>query len=147
MYHTHMNDLFQLSAGLYGALIVLPEGTTFDPKRDLVLVLSRNGKRKDGTLLLNGSTAPAPLLLLAGTSYRIRLIDITANNSIVINAVQDGKPVEWTPVAKDGADLPSEQSIATPASFTIAPGETYDFTFTPEKTWRDRIHLRPNPAQ
>jgi len=84
--------------------------------------------------LLNGSTAPAPLLLLAGTSYRIRLIDITANNSIVINAVQDGKPVEWTPVAKDGADLSSEQSIATPASFTIAPGETYDFTFTPEKS-------------
>jgi hypothetical protein len=25
------------------------------------------------------------------------------------------------------------QSVATPASFTIAPGETYDFTFTPEK--------------
>ena len=134
MYHTHMNDLFQLSSGLYGALIVLPEGTTFDPESDKVLVLSRNGKRKDGELLLNGSTAPAPLALRAGVRYRLRFIDILANNSIVINAVQDGKPVEWTPIAKDGADLASVQSIATPASFTIAPGETYDFTFTPEKS-------------
>jgi FtsP/CotA-like multicopper oxidase with cupredoxin domain len=133
MYHTHMNDLSQLSSGLYGPLIVLPEGTTFNPESDKVLVLSRNGKRKDGELLLNGSTTPAPLVLRAGVHYRLRFIDILANNSIVINAVQDGKPVEWTPIAKDGADLGSMQSVATPALFTIAPGETYDFTFTPEK--------------
>jgi FtsP/CotA-like multicopper oxidase with cupredoxin domain len=134
MYHTHMNDLFQLSSGLYGPLIVLPEGTTFHPESDKVLVLSRNGKRKDGKLLLNGSTVPAPLELRAGVRYRLRFIDILANNSIVINAVQDGKPVEWIPIAKDGADLASVQSVAAPASFTIAPGETYDFTFTPGKS-------------
>jgi uncharacterized cupredoxin-like copper-binding protein len=66
--------------------------------------------------------------------YRLRFIDILANNSIVINAIQDGKPVEWVPIAKDGADLASVQSVATPAAFTIAPGETYDFTLTPEKS-------------
>jgi FtsP/CotA-like multicopper oxidase with cupredoxin domain len=134
MYHTHMNDLLQLSSGLYGALIVLPEGTTFDPETDKVFLLSRNGKRKDGELLLNGSTTPNPLALRAGVRYRLRFIDILANNSIVINAAQDRKLAEWTPIAKDGADLPSVQSEATPASFTIAPGETYDFTFTPEKS-------------
>jgi FtsP/CotA-like multicopper oxidase with cupredoxin domain len=134
MYHTHMNDLFQLCSGLYGALIVVPEGTTFNPEGDKVLVLSRNGKRKDGELLLNGATTPPPLALRAGVRYRLRFIDILANNSIVINAAQDGKPVEWTPIAKDGADLASVQSVAIPASFTIAPGETYDFTFTPEKS-------------
>jgi len=133
MYHTHMNDLSQLSAGLYGALIVVPEGAAFNPESDKLLVLSRNGKRTDGELLLNGSTSPAPLALRVGAHYRLRFIDILANNSIVINAVQDGKPVEWTPVAKDGADLSPTQSVATPASFTIAPGETYDFTFTPQK--------------
>jgi len=129
-----MNDLSQLSAGLYGPLIVLPEGTTLHAESDKVLVLSRNGKRKDGELLLNGSTTPAPLALYAGVRYRLRFIDILANNSIVIKAVQDGNPVEWIPIAKDGIDLASAQSIATPASFTIAPGETYDFTFTPEKS-------------
>jgi len=134
MYHTHMNDLSQLSSGLYGALIVVPERTAFHPESDKVLLLSRNGKRKDGELLLNGSTTPAPLELRAGARYRLRFIDILANNSIVINASQDGKPVEWIPIAKDGADLTSVQSVATPASFTIAPGETYDFTFTPEKS-------------
>ncbi len=134
MYHTHMNDLLQLSSGLYGALIVLPEDTTFDPDTDKVFLLSRTGKRKDGELLLNGSTTPTPLALRAGVRYRLRFLDILANNSIVINTVQDGKPVEWTPIAKDGADLASVQSEATPASFTIAPGETYDFTFTPDKS-------------
>ena len=134
MYHTHMNDLSQLSSGLYGALIVVPEGTTFHPESDKVLVLSRNGKRQDGELLLNGSTSPNSLELRAGVRYRLRFIDILANNSIVINAVQDGKPIEWIPIAKDGADLGSVQSVATPASFTIAPGETYDFTFTPQKS-------------
>ena len=134
MYHTHMNDLAQLSAGLYGALIVLPEATTFHPETDKVLLLSRNGKRKDGELLLNGSTAPAPLELREGVRYRLRFLDILANNSIVINALQDGKPIEWIPIAKDGVDLASVQAVATPASFTIAPGETYDFAFTPEKS-------------
>jgi len=134
MYHTHMNDLFQLSSGLYAPLIVLPEGTTFHPESDKILVLSRNGKRKDGELLLNGSTTPAPLVFRVGVRYRLRFIDILANNSILINAVQDGKPVEWTPIAKDGADLAPVPPFAIPAAFTIAPGETYDFTFTPEKS-------------
>ncbi len=134
MYHTHMNDLLQLSSGLYGALIVLPEGESFHPETDKVLVLSRNGKRKGGELLLNGSTAPVPLALRAGSHYRLRFIDILANNSIVINAVQDGKPIDWIPLAKDGADLTPIQSVATPASFTIAPGETYDFALTPAKS-------------
>lgn len=97
-------------------------------------MLSRNGKRTDGEPLLNGSTTPAPLELRTGVRYRLRFIDILANNSIVINVMQDGKPVEWIPIAKDGADLASVQSVAIPASFTIAPGETYDFAFTPEKS-------------
>jgi FtsP/CotA-like multicopper oxidase with cupredoxin domain len=134
IYHTHMNDLFQLTSGLYAPLIVLPEGTTFHPEGDKIFVLSRNGKRTDGELLLNGSATPAPLAFRAGVRYRLRFIDILANNSIVINAVQDGKPVEWTPIAKDGADLAPVPPFAIPASFTIAPGETYDFTFTPEKS-------------
>ena len=134
MYHTHMNDLAQLSSGLYGALIVVPEGTIFQPESDKVFLLSRNGKRKDGELLLNGTTTPAPLEWHAGVRYRLRFIDIIANNSIVIKAAQDGKAVEWIPTAKDGADLAPAQSVATTASFTIAPGETYDFTLTPERS-------------
>ena len=134
IYHTHMNDLFQLTSGLYAPLIVLPEGTTFHPESDKIFLLSRNGKRTDGELLLNGSTTPAPLAFRAGVRYRLRFIDILANNSIVINAIQDGKPVEWTPIAKDGADLTPVPPFAIPASFTIAPGETYDFTFTPERS-------------
>lgn len=52
----------------------------------------------------------------------LRFIDILANNSIVKNAVQDGRP----------AELASARVIVTPASFTVAQGKAYDFTFTPD---------------
>ncbi len=32
-----------------------------------------------------------------------------------------------------GAELPTEQALSGPASFLIAPGETYDFLFRPEQ--------------
>src|SRR5690348_7694616 len=114
-----MYDLFQLCSGLYAALVLVPAGTTFDPEDDRVLVCSRNGTRMHGDLLLSGSATPAPLALRAGKPYRLRFIDILANSSIVINATQDGEPVEWTPIAKDGADFAAAQPRLTPASFTI----------------------------
>src|SRR6266568_9403812 len=43
IYHTHIDDLKQLSSGLYGPLIVLPPGQKFDPESDRVLVISRAG--------------------------------------------------------------------------------------------------------
>ena len=50
-----------------------------------------------------------------------------------MNLTQDGTPIKWKPLEKDGADLPSEQALTTPASFLIAPGETYDFEVRPER--------------
>jgi FtsP/CotA-like multicopper oxidase with cupredoxin domain len=46
IYHTHIDDVKQLSSGLYGPLIVLPPGEKFDPETDRVLVISRAGRVK-----------------------------------------------------------------------------------------------------
>jgi hypothetical protein len=46
---------------------------------------------------------------------------------------QNDSPVQWTALAKDGADLAPEQALSGPASFLIAPGETYDYLFRPEQ--------------
>jgi FtsP/CotA-like multicopper oxidase with cupredoxin domain len=40
IYHTHWHDASQLTNGLYGPMIVLPEGEAFDPKSDLTFVFS-----------------------------------------------------------------------------------------------------------
>ncbi|MBZ5666601.1 MAG: multicopper oxidase domain-containing protein [Acidobacteriia bacterium] len=131
IYHTHMNDLSQLSSGLYGPIIVLPPGETFQPETDRIFIISRNGMRKDGGLLLNGAANPQPQQWHAGLHYRLRFININANNTVTVSLTQNGTPVVWRSVAKDGADLPAEQAVAGPASFLVAPGETYDFEVRP----------------
>ncbi len=133
IYHTHVNDIAQMSSGLYGPIIILPPGERFDPERDRVFVIGHYGKRAEGGLLLNGSGAPPPLRLRAGTSYRLRFVNITANNVTAVKLRRDGTAVEWRPIAKDGADLPAAQANPVPALLTIAPGETYDFQFRPEQ--------------
>jgi FtsP/CotA-like multicopper oxidase with cupredoxin domain len=133
IYHTHMNDLSQLSCGLYGPIIVLPPGEKFHPETDRIFIISRFVTRREGVELLNGAAELQPLEWRAGVTYRLRFIDITANGAARVTLEQNGVPVEWSALAKDGADLPAAQALAARASFTIAPGETYDFTFRPER--------------
>ena len=37
----------------------------------------------------------------------------------------------WKLIAKDGADPPASQATERPADLTFAPGEIFDFEFTP----------------
>ncbi len=141
IYHTHMNDLPQLSSGLYGPIIVLPPGETFQPDSDRMFLISRNGMRTDGGLLLNGSARPDPQRWISGHQYRLRFININANNTIIVNLAQNGAPVTWKSLAKDGADLPPEQVVVGPASFLIAPGETYDFQVRTERSGKMELTL------
>ena len=141
IYHTHMNDISQLSSGLYGAIVVLPPGDSFHPETDKIFLMSRNGMREDGEFLLNGSNAPQPVQWHAGQQYRLRFIDINANNTVRIALTQNGTPVSWTSFAKDGADLPPAQAMTRPATLLIAPGETYDFQFRPEEEGNLQLSL------
>jgi len=133
IYHTHVNDMAQLSSGLYGPIIVLAPGEKYDPETDKVFIMSRSGSRTDGEFLLNGVTKPQLQKWRVGTQYRLRFINMNANNTVKVALTENGTPVRWTALAKDGADLPTEQVFSGPASFLIAPGETYDFLFRPEQ--------------
>lgn len=106
IYHTHIDDLKQLSSGLYGPLIVLPPMEKFDPERERVLVISRAGPGE--TLIwLNGSRSPEIAALRTGQKYRLRIINIVPENPpIDISLKVAGSPATWRPIAKDGADLP-----------------------------------------
>ena len=132
IYHTHIDDVRQLSSGLYGPLIVLPPGKTFDPETDRVLVISKAGPGEK-PIWLNGCQTPELGSFKAGQTYRLRIINIMPENppiDVALKAV--GTPVTWRPLAKDGADLPEGQRAIRPAQVTLSVGETYDFEFRAE---------------
>jgi FtsP/CotA-like multicopper oxidase with cupredoxin domain len=139
MYHTHFNDYIQLSTGLYGPMIVTAPDQQFDPEFDKVFVLSRGGTddEKD-PFLINGSTSPPPVELLAGKRYRLRFIGITPGPPLEITLERNGQPEAWRPVAKDGADLIGRGRMEA-AKLTLFPGETYDFEFQPAATGEFRL--------
>jgi len=151
IYHTHIDDVKQLSSGLYGPLIVLPPGEKFDPESDRVLVISRAGSGET-PIWLNGSQSPEIGTFRAGQKYRLRIINIVPENPpINISLKVAGTSATWRPIAKDGADLPAGQRELCPAELTISVGETYDFEFRPERAGELSLEVvRPSnkfPAQ
>jgi FtsP/CotA-like multicopper oxidase with cupredoxin domain len=131
MYHTHLNDLEQLTSGLYGAIVVLEPGARFDPSRDHLFIGGWDGQA-DPPLLINGDSLPrAPLELAAGVTHRFRFINIGPAGGYWPALRQDSTLMRWRQVARDGADLPPERATERPAQFRIQVGETWDFEWTP----------------
>lgn len=144
MYHTHMNDIEQVTGGAVGAIVVLEPGQRFDPTRDHVLLAHWNGLDVDSagllSLLINGdSLARTPITTTAGVRHRFRLINIGPANAVRWTIQRDTTLAAWTPLAKDGADLPPAVRGARPAEVFVAVGEIYDFEFTPPGPGRYEI--------
>jgi FtsP/CotA-like multicopper oxidase with cupredoxin domain len=142
IYHTHIDDVRQMESGLYGALIVLPPGQAYDSTTDHALVFGRHEYADTVDVLLNGSAHPAPLVLRAGATHRLRIIMIPSAGVGDVLLWSDTALVTWRAVAKDGADLPPHQATVRPARQRVAVGETYDFEFTPAGPGNLRIELR-----
>ncbi|MHB1312298.1 MAG: multicopper oxidase domain-containing protein, partial [Gemmatimonadaceae bacterium] len=160
MYHTHLGDLAQLTAGLYGAIVVLPRGERLDAARDHVLLIGTDGADDVPLFRVNGdSTAAAPMTMRVGETHRLRIIDILPANDMYVMIRRDSATyAQWSPLAKDGADFPANQRKATDARTRLSAGETRDMLFTPtapgEYTmritaadalpgWTQRIVVRP----
>ncbi len=130
IYHTHLNDIEQITGGLYGALIVLPPGERYDPARDLVLVAAEDFTTDQG-YTVNGGRKDADLAARAGQPIRIRMIDIAPAEPFLFEMWRDSTLAEWTPIAKDGWDLPPARAVPAPARMSVNVGETFDARFTP----------------
>ena len=133
IYHTHWHNAKQLTGGLYGALLVLEPGQTYDPATDKIFVLGRGGDdERHDPLVLNGSPQPSMMVLLTGQKYRFRLINMTPNDGrLMATLTTEGRPAKWRAIAKDGANLPSQQAIVSDAVQQVSVGETYDYEFVP----------------
>lgn len=162
MYHTHMHDR-QLLDGLYGALIVLNPGETYDPQKDKLFLISQGGSDmiftrdwskgfSNAQYLLNGSNKPEMMHLKKNKSYRFRIINISAQlidyfisrqSGFAISLKQDGKPVKWKLIAIDGMDLPAGlHEIKDADQQRAGHGSTIDFEFTPGKAGDYRFETK-----
>lgn len=126
IYHTHMNDLEQLSSGLYGAIIVLEPGKRLDPTRDHLYVAGWDGLEAPPRVLINHASVGPPLKLDARTLHRFRFVNIGVALIIPFAIYRGDSIIAWRRVAKDGADLPAAQAIRGPASQVLDVGETFD---------------------
>jgi FtsP/CotA-like multicopper oxidase with cupredoxin domain len=145
MYHTHWHDALQLKSGMYGPLIVLEAGQQYDPATERIVVLSSSPPAPGVVepLLVNGSVTPAPLQMQVGTTYRIRLINITPSHvNHFVRLVSGDQPLEWRNIAKDGVDLPPTQAVVTKDVLSLAVGETRDFEFRPMVAGDLRVEVR-----
>jgi manganese oxidase len=142
MYHTHLNDIRQQSAGLYGGIVVLEPGEEWNPARDHVLLLSSNGL--DEQPILNGARELDTLSWRVGEKHRLRLMNVTlANAGVRFRLVgPNGYALRWMALAEDGADLPQHLSVLDRADVNVTIGKTMDFEFTPERPGEYRLEVR-----
>lgn len=139
-YHSHLNDRHQISAGMYGAVVVTDEPR--DPERDHLIIAGGGGPELEKKIespfaLVNGRRFPAPLRLAAGEKHRLRIVSIHPDWRIAFTLRNDSTVARWRALAKDGADLPPALAIGRPAHVEMGPGQTADFEFEPNEpgTW------------
>jgi FtsP/CotA-like multicopper oxidase with cupredoxin domain len=126
IYHAHTNEAIQLPSGLYGTLIVLPEKSAPDTT-ERVFLIGIGGPGENGRAVVNGSASPPSVPLRSGTSHRFRFINISPMESHTVQLLSGDTLQQWRALAKDGADLPTQQAILRPATIALHPGETYDY--------------------
>lgn len=131
IYHTHMNDIEQLSSGLYGGIVVLEPGQRLDPRRDHIFVTGWDSASEPSQLLVNGDSMPAPLVMTPGVKHRVRFVNIGVAGALPYGIYRDSTLVTWRHLARDGADLPPALAIAGPSQVLLDVGQTADFEFMP----------------
>ena len=135
VYHSHLEDIKQLTKGLYGPLIVLGEDETFDPGHDHIYTLGWKtpNLKSAHDLDLNGWDEIPVQQARAGEAHRLRLINIGLAGKCKISVRKDDMAIPLRTLAKDGADLPSRQQEMVEASPMVDVGETADVEFTPSE--------------
>ncbi len=104
MYHIHGGPHAELQQGLYGARLVIKKGER-----------------------LPATTERFEL----GTTYRLRFLHISTTDVKTVRLLKNGKPVQWRPLARDGATLPTHMRTAVEASLRTDVGQTVDMQWMP----------------
>jgi manganese oxidase len=131
IYHTHLNDVEQLTSGLYGAIIVREPGARIDPRTDHLFVVGWDGPEDPPHLLVNGDSLPPPLMLEVRRHHRLRFVFIGAVGGERFTLHSRTSVARWRSLARDGQELAPSRQLQGTASITGWAGQTYDFDFFP----------------
>ncbi len=133
VYHSHLDDVQQLTKGLYGPMIVLEDDVIYNPDLDHYFILG--WKNPDPLtaedLDLNGWDEIPVQKAKTGETHRLRLINIGPAGNGWMSVTKDGEMISIKTIAKDGADLPVRQQQDVEKTAKLYVGETADFNFTP----------------
>jgi FtsP/CotA-like multicopper oxidase with cupredoxin domain len=148
IYHSHLDDIRQLSGGLYGALLVLPEGETYDPDTDHIVAWGWNNPEANRIEHVdwNGRREQPDGAARVGETHRFRVFNIAPAGRIRAWFTRDGEIVPITLLAKDGADLPVHQRVPVERIAPLSVGETVDFTWTPSVPGTYELHVGYRPV-
>ncbi|HEY3930724.1 MAG TPA: multicopper oxidase domain-containing protein [Candidatus Koribacter sp.] len=143
IYHTHSPLPQQLTDGIYGPLIVLSRGESFNPEHDRVVVIgTRDADFYAKRLTLNGEEDPTLREVQHGQHYRLRIINIAPELFAQLKLGNGGSSAIWLPIAKDGADLPARMVKPQASDLRIDSGETYDFDWQPTAAGDMSLEIR-----
>ena len=129
IYHAHNMASNQIGHGLVGALIVLEPLEVRRAEDEIIWIVGGNDIFITGHLEINGQLAPPPLQLKARHRYRIRLINITEDNTGDVTLGDSTGLATWRPLAKDAMPVGLARMKLVPARVRTSVGETYDFEF------------------
>ncbi len=126
-YHTHYDDMTQMTGGLYGALIVDPRPGTIQAQQAIhadVEYTAFISTMPGGYYVINGKSFPdtQPILVKHGQTVHIRMIGADA---MMMHPMHIHGHT-FNVVAEDGHTLTQPYQKDT---VQVAPGETYDMTF------------------
>lgn len=144
IYHTHLNDVEQITAGLYGPIVVLEPGQRWDPTRDLILTAGFDVTRYE-RYVVNGGDVDSTLTMSVGQAVRIRMINIAPADPVAFELLRDSTVVQWRAVAKDGFTLPAHQAVMQRALRSLWVGETFDAEFAPSEPGTYHLRVRSGP--
>jgi FtsP/CotA-like multicopper oxidase with cupredoxin domain len=135
MYHSHMDDLKQVTSGLYGAFIVDPKKQTAHYNREFTMIVA------DGPLgyIINGKSFPdtTPLVVHQGDTVRIRMINMgDMYHPFHLHGF------DFREIAQDGLPIPTALQLQT-NEIDAAPGGSYDMVFTADRlgVWAFHCHI------
>ena len=133
VYHSHLDDIKQLSSGLYGPMIIIGENEVYHPELDHFYMMGWKNSfpQKKEDLDLNGWEEIPVQQAKLGESHRLRLINIAPAGNGWVRMTKDDKIVPIKAIAKDGADFPLPQQREVDVSPRLFVGETADYSFTP----------------
>jgi FtsP/CotA-like multicopper oxidase with cupredoxin domain len=143
-YHSHLHEMRQIASGMYGAIIV--SDSPRDTTKDHLIVAGGGGlpefyKQGPSTLLVNGRINPRPIVMTVGDTNRLRIVSIHADEVLNFRFGTEAQATKWSPLARDGADLPIALRAPKTAVVRMGPGETADFTYVPTKVGEMQLEV------